>query len=371
MKGRDRNSLCWCGSGKKLKQCHLDRQTQPKDNPWDAVNINRKAFSKKKCYASGVGLGDCKGGVIKAHTVSRGPNLSKISKNGHVLKFDANIPELNKNGGELSINKVGISDASVFYGFCSEHDRNLFSCLENEIFVGRPDQCLATAYRTMSRELYGKDAASHLRETLRNADKGRNLFEQFMLQNILNDMDIGNSAARRDLNAIHDTLTKALVNSQPEVLNSIIFEFASPLPFMFAGAWSPFTDFYDEYLQNGLSKEILEQVIFSSFSGSPGSIICVSWRNIDDAPGMVIAQQLMRLSDEHLASACLQFIMKHIENVFFNPDWFEALSEDSKNHLKQLATYGIDPTGAAPNTPIRLDLDFGLPLSVKRFSVQP
>ena len=150
MKGRDRNAPCWCGSGKKYKKCHLGREDQEKGNPWQAVEVNRKAFTKKKCCARDVGLGACEGGVIKAHTVSRGPNLSKIAKNGHVLQYSASIPDLNKNGGKLSIKKIGVKEASVFYGFCSKHDRDLFSCIENEPFSGRADQCLAVAYRSMT-----------------------------------------------------------------------------------------------------------------------------------------------------------------------------------------------------------------------------
>lgn len=226
MKGRDRNAPCWCGSGKKFKKCHLRCDIQPKENLWDAVDVNRKAFSQKKCCARDVGLGNCDGGVIKAHTVSRGPNLAKIAKDGHVLQYDVSIPERNKNGGKLSVKRIGIKSASVFYGFCEKHDRELFSCIENEVFTGRPDQCLAVAYRTLSRELYGKDAGAHLRETLRGADKGMQPYEQFMLQKMLDEIDTGDEAARRELKVTHGELTKALADARTDALSSIIFEFA-------------------------------------------------------------------------------------------------------------------------------------------------
>lgn len=367
MKGRERNAPCWCGSGKKYKKCHLGRDAQPKENPWAAVDVNRKAFSQKKCWARDVGLGDCEGGVIKAHTVSRGPNLAKIAENGHVLQYGASIPDMNKNGGKLSVKRIGIKDASVFHGFCSKHDREIFSCIENEVFTGRPDQCLAVAYRTMSRELYGKDAGSHLRETLRGADKGLQPFEQFMLQKMLDEIDTGNEAARRDLKATHDALTAALVAARTDVLSSLIFEFAAPIPFMFAGAWSPFTDLHGAELQKGYVDELLEQVFVSSFAGESSAMICISWRNIDGAPGKVIADQLEELADETRASACLQFVMKHVENVFFNPDWFGALDEKQKERLDQLAADGIDPMGSVPSMPVRLDVDLRLPRSIRSF----
>jgi hypothetical protein len=308
--------------------------------------------------------------VIKAHSVSRGPNLAKIAKDGHVLQYAASIQDMNKNGGELSLKKVGIRDASVFHGFCSKHDRELFSCIENEVFTGRPDQCLAVAYRTISRELYGKDAGSHLRETLRGADKGLGPFEQVMLQNMLDEIDTGNEASRRELKATHDVLTNAVADERTEALSSVVFEFASSLPFMFAGAWSPFTDLYGGKLQNGHVDELLEQVFVSSFACETRAMICVSWLNRTDAPGKVIAEQLWALPDEERASACLQLVIKHVENIFFNPDWFKSLNEKQTERLNCLAADGLDSMGSVPSMPVRLDVDFQLPLSVKSIRVQ-
>ena len=141
----------------------------------------------------------------------------------------------------------------------------------------------------MSRELYGKDAGAHLRETLRGADKGRNPFEQFMLQTMLDEINRDNEAARRDLKATHEALTHALVSGALNTISSVIFEFSTPLPFMFAGAWSPFSDFYGAELQKGYLDELLEQIFFSSFVTGSGAMICISWRNIVNAPGSIIA----------------------------------------------------------------------------------
>ena len=252
MKGKDRNAPCWCGSGKKYKRCHLGRAEQAKENPWNTVAANRKAFTQKKCCAHDAGLGDCDGSIIKAHTVSRGANLARIAKDSHVLRYMVSIPGMRKNGRKLSVGKIGIKEASVFQGFCRKHDQELFSCIENEPFTGRPDQCIAVAYRTMSRELYGKDAMGYMRETLRGADKGRSLYEQIMLQTWLNDINTGNEAARRDAKATLKALTGAMADAKTDILSSIIFEFDGAIPFMFAGAWSPFTDLYGKNLQNGL-----------------------------------------------------------------------------------------------------------------------
>lgn len=281
------------------------------------------------------------------------------------------MPYMTQNGGKLSMKEIGIKDASVFLGFCRQHDRKLFSCIENEPFVGRPDQCLAVAYRTMSRELYGKDASAHLQETLREGDKGLNFLGQLIFQKMLKGIDAGNEASRRELKATHDALTTALVDVRLDILSSIVFEFAAPLPFMFAGAWSPFTDVHGRELQNGYADTLLEQICVASFAGDSSATICVSWRNIDEAPGHVIAEQLAALPDDQRASACLQFVMKHVENVFFNPDWFQALNKGQKEWLSKLAADGLDAMGNAPSLLIDSHIDFPLPISTKSFRVHP
>ncbi|MEP5633929.1 MAG: SEC-C domain-containing protein [Tateyamaria sp.] len=361
MKGLGRNEPCWCESGMKYKKCHLDRDRQAKENPWDAVEANKKAFQQKKCWAKDVGLGACEGSIIKAHTVSRGPNLSKIAKNGNVIRYGANVADLIKTSGKITASEIGIRNASVFNGFCATHDRNLFSCIENEPFVGRPDQCLTVAYRTLSREIYGKDASSHLKETLRGADKGLNELAQIRLQSQLMEIDKGVEAAKRELRKTHDTLTQAMVQGHHDVLSSLVLEFDGTLPMMFAGAWSPFTDFFGNELQVPYVDSFLEQVFFSSFAGNGNSFICISWIDIVDAPGRTIADQISGLPQKKQGSACLQFVVKHVENVFFDPNWFEAQSTAQRKHLDSLAASGIDEMGSPPIAPINLNLDFNLP----------
>ncbi len=368
MRGVGRNDQCWCGSGLKFKKCHLDRVSQDVGNPWDAVTANKKAFHEKKCCARDAGLGSCEGKIIKAHTVSRGPNLNKIARGGKVVCYSASPAELTRSGGKLKVGEIGIGEASVFYGFCAGHDRKLFSCIENESFIGRPDQCLAVAYRTLSRELYGKDASSHLRETLRNADKGKSLSEQIQLQSLLDLIDQGNELAKKDLRTTYSKLTQALAEGRDDALYSLVVEFVSTLPFMLAGAWSPFTDLLGNQLQHGYADELLEQIFISSFAGDGRNQICISWMDKASAPGQVIADQIVKLPIEQQASACLQFAVKHVENVFYDPVWFESLSETERKQLDTLAASGVDTMGSVPSAAINLELSFRLP-EVARISI--
>ncbi|WP_299146684.1 hypothetical protein [uncultured Tateyamaria sp.] len=141
----------------------------------------------------------------------------------------------------------------------------------------------------------------------------------------------------------------------------MIFEFDAPLPFMVAGAWSPFTDLGARDLQNGFADEFLEQVMVSSFALDGGAMICFSWLNSDNAPGLRIAEQLLAQSNDQLASVFLQFAVKHVEDVFFEQDWFYGLDAEARVRLDQLAADGIDPMGSVPSVPVESGLDLQLP----------
>lgn len=365
MKGRDRNGACWCGSGLKYKKFHLNREEQQRGSPWEALAANRKAFQQKKCWAENVGLGLCKGSIIRAHTISKGPNLSKIAKNGHVLHYGADAADFKKTSRNLLVKSIGIKDASVFNGFCADHDRILFSSIENERYSGRPDQNLAVAYRTLSRELFGKDATAEMKSILRGADKGWDLQAQIRLQAVIQQMDKGNEASRRELRATHNALTNALVQQQFGVLRSLVIEFDGRLPFMVAGAWSPLSDLNGATLQNAYVDELLEQIFFASFSGDVVDFICVSWRDTHDAPGQFIASQIAELPEDQKANLCLQFMVKHVENIFFDPTWFYGLNQMQRTLLDKLAFSGIDITGAPPSETLRPDIEFVLPQAIR------
>jgi hypothetical protein len=361
MKGRDNNKPCWCGSGLKYKKCHRARVNQPSENPWVAIEANRRAFQEKKCWAENVGFRPCGGRIIKAHTISRGPNLKPIAKAGHVLHYTADMRDLIKNGGKLSVQSIGIKEASVFQGFCAEHDALLFSCIENEPFTGRPDQILVNAYRTMSRELYGKDASAGLKTRLNGADKGRPLDEQIGLQLALRLINSGNEASRLDFRATHAALTEALVNQKLSVLKSLVIRLDGHLPFMYSGAWSPFTDLNGANIQIGHADELLEQIFVTSFFAEMGDWICISWLDRPDAAGKIIANQIAEMPMEQISAICLQLVVKHVENIFFNPDWFTSLADNQRNLLDRLAHSGLDFLGSPPTEPIRPDISFALP----------
>jgi hypothetical protein len=82
--------------------------------------------------------------------------FKKIAKDGHVYSFKKSIQELDKNNGVFSVEKIGINNASVFNGFCSKHDKELFLDIEDKQIIFSDKQILLLAYRAIANELYLK-----------------------------------------------------------------------------------------------------------------------------------------------------------------------------------------------------------------------
>ena len=55
--------------------------------------------------------------------------------------------------------KIGISSASTFFGFCNHHDTVIFSEIENKDYIGNHEQNFLYAYRACALEYVKKKEA--------------------------------------------------------------------------------------------------------------------------------------------------------------------------------------------------------------------
>jgi hypothetical protein len=132
---------CWCGSSKKYKKCHIDREKQPAPTPWEVDALFRGERSNSACLyveltnASGV----CGKAAIASHSVAR-KMLKQIARNGHVYYHSATVQDIRKAGGKPLLKLIGINKASTLPLFCSKHDSEVFAPLEQDPSA-RPARC--------------------------------------------------------------------------------------------------------------------------------------------------------------------------------------------------------------------------------------
>lgn len=101
---------------------------------------------------------NCRASAIRSHSQPRGGSLSHIAENGHVMGICRRIaaalynatPESPPNP---SIVKIGLKEASTFWGYCNKHDTELFKCLETkELQKDDIEQVFALHLRALSFE---------------------------------------------------------------------------------------------------------------------------------------------------------------------------------------------------------------------------
>ena len=83
-----RNDRCWCGSGKKYKVCHLDREKQQPTRAWE-VDAAIHAWDKSsECLHVGTKVGNiCGRPAINSHTVPRKMLEADSKERARLLAF--------------------------------------------------------------------------------------------------------------------------------------------------------------------------------------------------------------------------------------------------------------------------------------------
>ena len=329
-----RNSLCWCGSGRKYKKCHLNRSNEKLDK-WSGIKNLKKEFSQKFCLCAKEHKKECQGKIINAHTVSKSSCLKELSRNSHVYAFllpvEMHIRKRKKNG-LIEPELVGINKASTFTGFCKLHDTELFSPIENQSFNKSKEQIFLLSYRALARELFGKIAMKNIEPTLREADKGKNIFEQIQHQAVVSDVGIGVDLANDDLKLQKETFDKALVEEEYNLIEGLVIECNKIPSIMCCGGVLPWFDFNGRSIQNPFATK-QSQIYFNILTSEGKGYIVFSWLKEHQEVCNKFINSLLEYEKYRLTDAIIRYVFETFENRFASPNWWEALPDYKKTAL--------------------------------------
>lgn len=93
---------------------------------------------------------DCsKQSIKRSHSIPKTTTLLHIASNGHILKPEFDFTS--HNVPQIEMQKLGISSASVFPGFCKKHE-NIFETFEQNGKIDNERKALLQTYRAVCRE---------------------------------------------------------------------------------------------------------------------------------------------------------------------------------------------------------------------------
>lgn len=329
-----RNAPCWCGSGKKYKKCHLLREQEEPIHLWQIEKEFKRVLSRRQCLAPSAWTNDCSTQISRAHTVPRSGSLARIARDGHVYGFRGSVMDLENTGGVIEPRLVGINKASTFTGFCSGHDRSIFSPVENADFRGTLEQCFLLCYRGLVREIFEKQAMASLMPLNRKMDRGKSIDQQHAIQANMDDVETGYSLAAADDKYLKHIYDDTLVTRSYHRARAYFIELAEPPPVMCSSALCPEEDFEGNEMQDLDDYDrVPHSISLTSFHGGKHGAVVLSWIDEHDPVCIPFVKSLHRIRDSALTSALIKLLFMPVGNVYIQPQWWEALSSVSREGL--------------------------------------
>lgn len=339
-----RNEKCWCGSGIKYKKCHLNRDKQKPIDLGDAHSASNVAKSRKYCSAPEALKSSCSGKIINAHTVSKGSSLLEITDStNHVLGLKISLSNIQKGNGALVPERIGVNQASTFKGFCSLHDKQFFTCIEDKPFTKESDQLFALAYRALCKEIYAKGSSENLVEFVKEADKGKGIHDQLFIQNFASTFGQGVDRAVKELLALKEEFDNHLLDKNKIKFRHFVVTSETPCPIAVSSILSPDMDFDGGRVQDLANLAVVaEPVIFNSFSSNGKGYVVFSWLENSKAVEKFMLS-LMKYDMQSLKNALLRFFFSVSENIYISPAWWDSLKDEQRTSLTRRVMIGVSP----------------------------
>lgn len=346
----NRTEPCWCGSGKKWKQCHRLRESKPQVNMGENVAKMRNQLNKGYCSHPDAGHSICSDQITKAHTVQRRGGLAAIAEEGHVISTESAGRNIFKNDGKLIPSKVGVRSASTFMGFCTQHDTKMFRPVETHPVELIPNAWFLLAFRAISYALYMKKFQLNSIAQLRELDAGMPFETQCVMQQFVNLYKIGVLRGMDDVIRWKDQYDTIYSNKQLDEHRYFVVEFSKVLPVVGCGAFHPEFDFHGKAVQKiSHGNATHEHVTFNLTVLNCRSVMVLGWTEGSSGPAEEFAHSFEELPEAQKSNATIQLGFEYVGNLFTKPSWWNDLPDNVKTSLLVRMSSGIGLGGSERN----------------------
>lgn len=295
--------------------------------------IKKYYLSRKKCEAQGF-ISDCCGKVISSHSISKKFLREIASNDGHVYCFDDRIFGLVERNGEMGLKRVGISDASTYNMFCSQHDNSLFSPIEDCELIPDENQCLRLMYRALMMEKHHKESQFYFWNYM--VENAKSPFEFLLSSPMLECSKI----ALRETDLIKEKISYAVKTNDVSNLRVLRIYYREEPGVLCSGAFFPEYDYrgtslWKKYsLKTTLDALSINILPLSNDGQNYNGVAVLSWL---DNPGQDYCQKFIESMHEitlpDLSNVLIHTIFEYIENICISPSWWDSKEKSIQNTL--------------------------------------
>jgi len=298
---------------------------------WDLIGNQEKILREDMCLHPGV---DHSAAICNSHSIQQS-KLQLIAREGHVYVIDLEYRKMLKQPPGSAPTLLGIGNASVFRGFCSTHDAELFRPIDTQDFKGTAEQLFLYFYRAICRELHVRHCTARASVSPDDIarvhpDIPRHLYEEA----------IGEQRALfiREALKFHlcckSLADAALSNAEFRRLKHYIITFKKPPSVLSAAATTPTCDFSGKGYRL-VSHPLLPYPIMTVtvVLTSSGGVAIMSWFDTGPVEFDHFCSSLDAVPANKLTSAIIRFLFEFCENIAINPNWWDNLPADRKKSL--------------------------------------
>ena len=318
-----RNDPCPCGSGKKYKKCCLGKADNPDYSDIlklpEIYKAARKAARFKECIHPD--KESCSEKIIGAHSIQNNKILSKIADNG-MLYMPCPKPDLSV----TLQNKYGRGEATVFTGFCGHHDKVTFQPIEDKDFTATEEQIFLYVYRSFAYEYHKKQESVRMGQfSFANKPSVMGMTGMTIEGKTGFDMAVADYEQEK---AIFD---KALIDSQFDVLTSVVWEFDGFSNFAATSGEAPMYDFTGKKIQDLLNPNVRARHIYTCvFPENGKTYAIIAWLKEYDNLFLSMKKKLDSLTEDERKNYINNTIAITTENIAIKPSAWDAMQETAK-----------------------------------------
>jgi hypothetical protein len=306
----------------------------------EMIDLYQGLAAKK--YCSHPDRSKCEGQIVKAHTVPKSGSLRRISKDGHVYQFRADLPLLKKTHGQPLEKLIGINEASTFTGFCSFHDNEVFEPIEAHRFQPIAQHAFLLSYRSICRELFAKEHHVDVLRQLKRFDRGLSVEQQMAMQQFLSVSALGAETGVSNLKKCKTRLDKILTEcAYQDVMFYAVLLDQTPEVVATGSIYVEY-DFHGNTLQPFTTDPlgVLDVITFSVIATEAGGAVVFSWIGETYGACTRIIESLNRIAKDRIGDAVIRFLFTYCENTFFAPDWWEAQPDGNRDNIRYRVNLG-------------------------------
>jgi hypothetical protein len=317
----------------------------------------RRQFRAKYCLHPEAPAG-CSAKIAAAHTVQRAILAKHIASRGHVMQFKME-PMSQPLGLFVSPKKIGLNEATTFFGFCDKHDRQMFRLLETVPFRFDPHQIALLGYRAICREKYQKEAEIAAADAMYDYVSVVPDIPDFERKKQVHHMQrLARLNARRNIERTRIEHAQLLKPEYHRSLRYFAIRFDSAPVYFASTAFLPEWDFHGRRLQNLSGLEDYVILTFSAWAAERQAAAVFCWHESADKVCVPFIDSLRSSPSNRLGDRVLSMAFEYSENVVFSRKWWKSVAEVDRQKLANRVASGSGVLG--PDRNERSLLDDGL-----------